>query len=114
MLLVTPLMSSLRIRLSASKPHDVIVMARPKVRYAVQQPCSNLSHSSETSGKLSVHKSLDLQEFCNHQKTPANYRAAFARRRSGVRIPSAPLIKILQTGENRRCQVGTPHPTTPT
>jgi hypothetical protein len=25
------------------------------------------------------------------QKAPENYRAAFARRRSGVRIPSAPL-----------------------
>jgi hypothetical protein len=30
-------------------------------------------------------------EVCKAQKPAAGYRAAFARRRSGVRIPSAPL-----------------------
>jgi len=36
---------------------------------------------------------LLLQEFCIRQKSPANYPIAFARRRSGVRIPSAPHIE---------------------
>jgi hypothetical protein len=34
------------------------------------------------------------------RKAPAKYGAAFARRRSGVRIPSAPLLLFLQTAGN--------------
>ena len=41
-------------------------------------------------------KLVILQLFCNLQKAPAMYGAAFARRRSGVRIPSAPLQYPLQ------------------
>ena len=36
-------------------------------------------------------KSSHLQVFCKLQKSSANYRTAFTRRRSGVRTPSAPL-----------------------
>jgi hypothetical protein len=57
----------------------------------VQQPCSNLSESSEILGKVLTQKYALLQAFCKHQKARAKYCAAFARRRSGVRLPSAPL-----------------------
>ena len=56
----------------------------------VQQRCSNPSKSSEILGKASFKKHAHLQVFCNHQKASANYLTAFARRRAGVRIPSAP------------------------
>jgi hypothetical protein len=36
-----------------------------------------------------------LQEFLNKGEQPRQYGSAFARRRSGVRIPSAPLEKIV-------------------
>jgi hypothetical protein len=45
-------------------------------------------------GKVSTRKHDNLQGFCKLQKALANYCAAFARRRSGVRIPSAPLPKV--------------------
>jgi hypothetical protein len=79
----------------------------------VQQPCSNLSKYPEIPGKAQAQKYLDLQLFCKPQKPPANYHIAFARRRSGVRIPSAPLLKerVLQvkhrgTKEAPRCVRG--------
>jgi uncharacterized membrane protein YphA (DoxX/SURF4 family) len=56
--------------------------------------CSNPSESPEIPGKASRQKYGNLQAFCNLQKPPANYHTAFARRRSGVRIPSAPLSKL--------------------
>jgi hypothetical protein len=65
----------------------------------VQQPCSNPSKSPETSGKVSCRKYTRLQLFCKLQKCAAKYRAAFARRRSGVRIPSAPLKKCQFAGK---------------
>ena len=40
-------------------------------------------------------KYAHLQVFCKLQKPRANYLSAFARRRSGVRIPSAPLLKLV-------------------
>jgi hypothetical protein len=57
----------------------------------VQQPCSNLSKYPETLRKAPMSKYGALQVFCKLQKPLAIYHAAFARRRSGVRIPSAPL-----------------------
>ena len=62
----------------------------------MQQPCSNLSKSPKTLRNAPMGKYGDLQAFCKIPKPLANYRAAFARRRSGVRIPSAPLRKLLQ------------------
>jgi hypothetical protein len=59
----------------------------------VQQPCSNPSESPEILGKVLTQKYALLQAFCKHLKASAKYCAAFARRRSGVRIPSAPLFK---------------------
>ena len=44
-------------------------------------------------GKVSCAKYEHLQQFCKPRKGSANYRTTFARRRSGVRIPSAPLLK---------------------
>jgi hypothetical protein len=38
-------------------------------------------------------KSTGLQVFGKLRKPLEDYRAAFARRKSGVRIPSAPLLK---------------------
>jgi hypothetical protein len=59
----------------------------------VQQPCSNPGKTPEISGKALEQKYACLQVFCKLWKAPAKYRAAFARRRSGVRIPSAPLLE---------------------
>ena len=56
-----------------------------------QQPCSNPSKSPESFSKTSSQENQYLQEFCKHQKAPAMYRAAFARRRAWVRITAAPL-----------------------
>jgi hypothetical protein len=69
----------------------------------VQQPCSNPSKSPEMLGKVSTRKHDNLQAFCTLLKRPAKYLAACARRRSGVRIPSAPLRKmaILQVKHER-------------
>ena len=60
---------------------------------SVQQPCSNPSKSPEKAEKAPIQKYSSLQLFCKLRKCPAKYRAAFARRRSGGRIPSAPLKK---------------------
>jgi hypothetical protein len=51
-----------------------------------------------------------LQAFCTLLKRPAKYRAAFARRRSGVRIPSAPLRKygVLQEKPELEMRIQTP------
>jgi hypothetical protein len=57
----------------------------------VQQPCSNPGKSPEMLGNASTQKHRHLQVFCNLQKPLANYRAALAWRRSGVRVPSGPL-----------------------
>jgi len=59
----------------------------------VQQPCSNLSKSAEMLRNASTQNYSCLQRFCKLLKDPAKHRATFARRRSGVRIPSAPLRK---------------------
>ena len=59
----------------------------------VQQPCSNPSKSPEMLGKASSQKYLYLQAFCNLQKPPANYHAAFTRQRSLVRTQHRPLRK---------------------
>jgi hypothetical protein len=42
-------------------------------------------------GKASTQKHDNLQAFCKLPKGLATYRTALARRRPGVRIPSAPL-----------------------
>jgi hypothetical protein len=43
-----------------------------------------------------------LQAFLNTSEQPQQYESAFARRRSGVRIPSAPLLQVLQkTGKSK-------------
>src|SRR4028119_180131 len=62
-------------------------------RLPVQQPCSNPSRRAETTRKAIEHKYACLQLFCKLRKGPAKCRAAFARRRPGVRVPSAPLSK---------------------
>src|SRR5215213_6028694 len=56
--------------------------------------CSNPSKYPEYLRKASTQKYRCLREFCKLQKAPAKYRAAFARRRSGFRLPSAPLQKF--------------------
>ena len=58
---------------------------------SVQQPCSNPSKSPETLRNAPMVKYGNLQAFCKLQKPLAKYLCAFARRRSGVRIPSTPL-----------------------
>ena len=71
----------------------------------VQQPCSNPSRSPEMLGKASTRKSAYLQGFCKLQKPLAKYRAAFARRRSGVRSPSLALSILHQLqGKGRRTE----------
>jgi hypothetical protein len=50
----------------------------------------------ESSEKASHKKYACLQLFCKLWKGAAKFLAAFARRRSGVRIPSAPLYKCPQ------------------
>ena len=56
--------------------------------------CSNRAATRvKNLGKALRRKYAHLQPFCKHRKGPAKYDAAFARRRSGVRIPSAPLQK---------------------
>jgi hypothetical protein len=67
----------------------------------VQQPCSNPSKSPETLRNAPMGKYGNLQAFCKLQKPLAKYLAAFARRRSGVRIPSAPLLKCSNLQEKR-------------
>jgi hypothetical protein len=58
---------------------------------SVQQPCSNPSKYSDMLGKASKQKYSCLQLFCKLLKDPAKYGGAFARRKPGIRIPSAPL-----------------------
>jgi hypothetical protein len=57
----------------------------------VQQPCSNPSKYPEMLGKASTWKYDNLQEFCNLQKSPANFHTAFTRQRSLVRTQHRPL-----------------------
>jgi hypothetical protein len=66
-------------------------LVRMQALPSVQQPCSNPGKSPEMSRKASLSEYLHLQAFCKPRKGPANYLAAFARRRAWVRIPSAPL-----------------------
>src|SRR5215216_3873111 len=66
----------------------------------VQQPCSNPSKSPDMLRIASKQKYSNLQAFCKLQKPLAKYLAAFARRRSGVRIPSAPLRLFANLGEH--------------
>jgi hypothetical protein len=72
----------------------------------VPQPCSNPSKSPENKSKAFSEKDCDLQEFCNLQKSLANYLAGFARRRPGVRIPSAPLMKMGDLQAKRSTTMG--------
>ena len=62
----------------------------------VQQPCSNPGEQWRTSAITHKRKYAYLQEISNPSEQPRHYDSAFARRRSGVRIPSAPLIKWLK------------------
>ena len=80
---------------------------------AVQQPCSNPSKSPEKLGKAPMSEYDDLQEFCKLQKSAANYRAALAWRRSGVRVPSGPLSKPLVYAEYSQQQRGLAAATSP-
>jgi hypothetical protein len=57
--------------------------------------CSNLSKYPAAFRKAPMSKYGDLQAFCKLQNPLANYLAAFARRRAGVRIPSAPPCKMV-------------------
>jgi hypothetical protein len=59
---------------------------------SVQQPCSNPSKSPEMLRKAPSSECCHLQAFCTHLKTPANLRGALAWRRSGVQVPSGPLL----------------------
>jgi hypothetical protein len=81
-----------------SRPSSPIAIIPDLVRMqalpAVQQPCSNPGKSPETLRNAPMGKYVNLQAFCKLQKPLAIYHAAFARRRSGVRIPSAPLKKV--------------------
>jgi hypothetical protein len=81
-------------------------LVRMQALPAVQQPCSNPSKSPEMLGNASTQKYCHLQVFCKLQKPLAKYLAAFARRRPGVRIPSAPLWNYadlqVKRGESRR------------
>jgi uncharacterized metal-binding protein len=72
---------------------ECVCGARVQRETLVQQPCSNPSKYPETLRKASTRKYSDLQVFCKLQKALEKYRAAFARRRSGVQIPSAPLLE---------------------
>jgi hypothetical protein len=69
----------------------------------VQQPCSNPSKSPEMQRNALVQKYDDLQQFCKHQKSPANYRAAFTQQRSLVRTQHRSLVKggVLQVKRQR-------------
>jgi hypothetical protein len=60
--------------------------------------CSNLSKSLEMLSNASTRTCSCLQRFCKLRNDLAKYGAVMGRRRSGDRIPSAPLQKcrILQ------------------
>jgi len=70
----------------------------------VQQPCSNPGEQQRTFTKSLERNYAYLQVFLNTGEQPRYYESAFARRRSGVRIPSAPLQKthILQVKYRKR------------
>src|SRR5215217_7889759 len=59
----------------------------------VQQPCSNPGEQRRTSTRTCKREYAYLQGFLNNSEQPRPYESALARRRSGVRIPSAPLLK---------------------
>ena len=67
----------------------------------VQQPCSNPSECPESLRKALCEEYAYLQLFRKPQKFVARYRADSARRRSGVRSPSAPLTKLLQVAKQK-------------
>src|SRR5215217_650788 len=71
---------------------------------SVQQPCSNPNTCPEMPGDALTQKYGNLQAFCNLQKPPANYRAALAWRRSGVRVPSGPLSFSFHLQVKRKCR----------
>ena len=62
----------------------------------VQQPCSNPSEQGQTRTIAFWRKYAYLQGFSNTRERLRCYESAFARRRSEVRIPSAPLYKVPQ------------------
>ena len=69
-------------------------LVRMRTVTSVQQLCSNLSETAEMLGKALTQKYDCLQEFCELQKSPANYRAAFTRQRSLVRAQHRPHSEI--------------------
>ena len=62
-------------------------------RVRVQQPCSNPGEQGQTRTIAFWREYAYLQEFPNTRERLRCCESAFARRRSGVRIPSASLIK---------------------
>ena len=61
--------------------------------YIVHQSCGNPSKPTANQGKVLSKENCYLQELCKLQKSLARFISAFAWRRSGVRVPSAPLLK---------------------
>jgi hypothetical protein len=90
---ITPHYDAWSVELRPSTTVGIVGYTIPFVLKCVQQLCSNPGKSPEMLGKATTYKYGYLQEFCKLQEAPANHRAAFARRRSGVRISSAPLQK---------------------
>ena len=64
-------------------------------RVGVQQPCSNPDEQQWMITKCFKREYAYLQEFLNTGKQSRQYESAFARRRSRVRIPSAPFSRTL-------------------
>src|SRR5215211_1021303 len=63
----------------------------------VQQPCSNLGEQRRTLTTYSYRECCHLQAILNTYEQLRRRRTDFARRRSGVRIPSAARMKGLRT-----------------
>jgi hypothetical protein len=62
----------------------------------VQQPCSNPGEQGQTRTIAFWREYAYLQEYPNTRERLRCCESAFARRKSGVRIPSAPPIKWLK------------------
>jgi hypothetical protein len=56
---------------------------------------TNPHEQRRTSTKCAIKDSVNLQVFLNTREQLRRYGSDFARRRSGVRIPSAPLLKYV-------------------
>jgi hypothetical protein len=75
----------------------------------VQQPCSNPGEQRRTFTESLKREYAYLQVFLNISKQPRHYESAFAWRRSGVRIPSAPLEKYAVLQVKRESKMSTPN-----